>query len=66
MQLNFFLYLLGEIIQRIKNEDDKYSIALPDLQRYKNLWNALSTEVKNRLSVTILLVNRRGKVSELN
>ena len=66
MQLNFFLYLLGEIIQRITNRDDKYSIVLPNLPRYRRLWSKLSTEVKNRLAITILFVNMRGKVSELN
>lgn len=66
MQRNFFLNLLGAIILRIKNRDDKYSIALPNSPNYARLWNCLSAEVKKRLSITILFVNKTGNVSERN
>lgn len=66
MQLNYFLAILGEIIQRIDSEEVKYSIALPNLDRYRTLWNNLSDLVKARLGVTLLLVSEEGEISEIN
>lgn len=32
----------GEMLQRMDDEDTKYSIALPDLEQYRRLWSSLS------------------------
>jgi hypothetical protein len=41
MRVNYFLGALGEILQRMEDPTAKYSIALPDLQQFRNLWKKL-------------------------
>ncbi len=65
MRVNYFLAVIGETLQRMKNEGERYSIALPDIQQYRNLWARLPKLAKERTQITILFVDHTGHVSEL-
>ncbi|MEW5940452.1 MAG: MarR family transcriptional regulator [Chloroflexota bacterium] len=62
---NYFVGMLGEILQRMKDPTAKYSIALPDLQRYRNLWQRLPPLAKSRTSITAIFVDGKGSVLEV-
>lgn len=65
MRVNYFIAILGETLQRMKDESEKYSIALPDIQQYRNLWARLPKLAKERTQITMLFVDHTGHVSEL-
>ena len=65
MRVNYFLAILGETLQRMNDDNAKYSIALPDLQQYRNLWDKLPTLTKLRTGITALFVDERGHVVEV-
>ena len=49
-------------------EDDSaaaYSIALPDLQQFRNLWARLPTLAKERTQISVLFVTRDGSVDKV-
>jgi len=64
MRVNYFLAILGETLQRMKDKDAKYFIALPDIQQYRNLWSRLPALAKERTRINILLVDHTGHVTE--
>lgn len=57
MQGNYFVSMLGELIQRMDDPHAKYSIALPDLPSYRGLWQRLPCLAKERLGITCLFVS---------
>ena len=65
MRGNFFLSVLGEILQRMENKSTKYSIAFPAMQRYKKLWDELPQLAKERLNITCFFVDKENKVIEV-
>jgi hypothetical protein len=62
MRVNYFLGILGETLQRMDNPDATYSIALPDLKQFRNLWSRLPALAKERTKIDALFVNRDGTV----
>ncbi len=62
---NYFLGMLGETLQRMNDSNAKYSIALPDIQRYRNLWQRFPTLAKSRTGITALFIDANGNVKEL-
>ena len=62
MRVNYFLSMLGEILQRMDDPAARYSIALPDLLQYRGLWNRLPMLAKQRTGIDILFVDADGKV----
>jgi hypothetical protein len=66
MRLNFFHAVLGEILQRMDDPNYKYSIALPDMELFRRLWERLPALAKSRLGVTALFVNLTGSITELD
>lgn len=64
MRVNYFLAILGETLQRMDDPKAHYSIALPDLQQYRNLWTRLPLLAKQRTEITLLLVDEVGNVTE--
>jgi hypothetical protein len=60
-----FVSVLGEVLQRMDDPECKYSIALPDLQEFRRLWNRMPSLSKNRIGITALFINAQGFVSEL-
>ncbi|MDP2931337.1 MAG: hypothetical protein Q8O05_02420 [Chloroflexota bacterium] len=62
--VNSFVSVLGEILQRMNDPGCKYSIALPDAEPFRRLWERLPILAKNRTEITALFVNRAGIVTE--
>jgi len=65
MNVNYFLSILGEILQRMDDPNARYSIALPDVPQFRNLWNRLPALGKTRTGITALLIDGDGNVQEL-
>ena len=66
MRVNYFLSILGELLQRMTDEHSTYSIALPDMPQYRRLWERLPTLAKTRTEISILFVNPDGEVTRLD
>ena len=64
MRVNYFLAILGETLQRMDDPRAKYSIALPDVQQFRNLWQRLPHIAKERTEITALFVSEDGSVTE--
>ena len=64
MRLNYFLSMLGELLQRMDDKNAKYSIALPNFERYNKLWSELPKLAKQRNKISCLFVNKNGKIIE--
>lgn len=64
MRVNYFLAILGELLQRMDDPDAAYSIAMPDMPQYRGLWNRLPRLAKERLGITALFIDDAGAVSE--
>jgi hypothetical protein len=62
MRVNYFLAMLGEILQRMNDPKALYSIALPDIKQFRNLWARLPALAKQRTTITALFVSEDGKV----
>jgi hypothetical protein len=65
MQNNYFVGVIGELIQRMSDERAKHSIAFPDVPKFRRLWSELPAMVKDRLKLSALLVSEDGTVSEI-
>ena len=62
MRVNYFLAILGETLQRMDDPRAKYSIALPDVQQFRRLWQRLPQLAKERTGITALFVSDDGLV----
>lgn len=62
MRVNYFLAILGETLQRMNDPESDYSIALPDMQQFRNLWERLPLLAKQRTGISILFVDHNGKI----
>ncbi len=65
MRVNYFLGILGETLQRMDDPNAKYSIALPDIQQFRNLWKKLPSLAKSRTGITAIFVDKDGNISEI-
>ena len=63
MRVNYFLSMLGELLQRMNDPNARYSIALPDLPQYVALWSRLPALAKERGRISALFVSQDGSVS---
>lgn len=63
--VNYFLAVLGEILQRMKRKNYKYSIALSNIKQYKNLWGKLPRVAKSRLHLSVLFISNNGEIVQL-
>ena len=66
MRVNYFLAILGETLQRMADPNAKYSIALPDLKQYRDLWNKLPRLAKERTGISVLFVNGNHEIEEVS
>ena len=57
MQGNYFLAVLGEILFRMTDPNAKYSIAVPDVPRFRKLWQRLPALAKSRTGFSALFVD---------
>ena len=62
MRVNYFLAILGETLQRMDDADAKYSIALPNMQQYRKLWDRLPRLAKDRTQISVIFVSENGLV----
>lgn len=60
MRNNYFLGVLGETLQRMNDESASFSVAFPDLQKFRRLWAELPAVVKVKLKMTALFVGANG------
>ncbi|MBV7506769.1 MarR family transcriptional regulator [Bacillus sp. sid0103] len=65
MRANYFVAILGETLQRMSDPNAKYSIAFPDMQQYRNLWNRLPRLAKERTGISVLFVNEKRDIEEV-
>jgi hypothetical protein len=65
MRVNYFLAVLGELLQRMDDPAARYSIALPDIKQFRGLWSRLPTLAKDRTHITALFVAQSGDVEEV-
>jgi hypothetical protein len=61
-----FVSVIGKIVQLMDDENCKYSIALPDKQQFRRLWDRLPDLAKERTGITALFVNYKGDIHETN
>lgn len=66
MQNNYFVGVIGELMQRMSDERAKHSIAFPDVPKFRRLWSELPLMVKERLKLSALMVAEDGGVVEVN
>lgn len=62
MRVNYFIAMLGELLQRMDDPDARYSIAMPDMKQFRGLWDRLPELAKQRVQVTALFVGLNGTV----
>jgi hypothetical protein len=66
MRVNYFPAVLGETLQRMDDPKAAYSIALPDLKQFRNLWSRLPMVAKQRTKITALFVKGDGRVEQVD
>ncbi len=64
-QGNYFWLAIGELLQRMVLDDVKYSLAFPDLPRYRGLWERFPNLAKRRARISCLFVDKHGGIVEL-
>ena len=57
-QANYFLGMLGELLQRMDDEDATYAIALPENRQYRGLVDRLPRLARNRIGLNVYWVAR--------
>ena len=59
-QVNYFLGMLGELVQRMDDDQAEYGIALPRNRQYEGLVERLPRLAKDRLRLVVFWVTRDG------
>ena len=59
-QVNYFLGMLGELVQRMDDAQAMYGIALPDNRQYRGLVDRLPALARERLRLSVFWVRRDG------
>lgn len=59
-QVNYFLGMLGELLQRMDDPEATYAIALPDNGQYRRLVERLPRFARERLGLVVFWVARRA------
>ena len=65
MRNNYFIGILGEMLQRMDDPVARYSICFPDIEKYRRLWNELPSLAKKRTTIDILFVDKDGRIENL-
>lgn len=65
MRVNYFVAILGELLQRMSDPAARYSIALPDMRQFRRLWEGLPSPAKSRTGISALFVAESGEVREV-
>lgn len=59
-QVNYFLGMLGELVQRMDDANASYGIAIPANRQYRGLVDRLPALAKERLRLSVFWVSRKG------
>lgn len=59
-QVNYFVGMLGELVQRMDDAQAWYGIALPDNPQYRGLVNRMPLLARERLRLAVFWVSRTG------
>lgn len=62
---NYFLGAIGELVERMSDEQATYGLTLPDNRTYRRLVQRLLRLAKNRLRLRVLFVGRAGRNIEV-
>jgi hypothetical protein len=65
MRVNYFIAMLGEVLQRMSLPDARYSIALPDMVQFRRLWERLPALARQRTGITAIFVAADGTVDHV-
>ena len=65
MRVNYFIGMLGELLQRMSLPHAHYSIALPDMKQFRRLWERLPALARERTGISALFVSSHGTVDHL-
>jgi hypothetical protein len=65
MRVNYFIGMLGELLQRMSVPDARYSIALPDMAQFRRLWERLPALARQRTGISALFVSANGRVDHV-
>jgi cytochrome c553 len=65
MRVNYFIMALGELLQRMDKPDASYSVAFPDMQQFRRLWERLPALAKKHTGIRALFVDKNGNVVRL-
>lgn len=65
MRNNYFIGILGEMLQRMDDPNARYTIAFPDIEKFRRLWNDLPELAKKRTTIDLLLVDPQGNIENL-
>ena len=63
MRANYFHSIIGEILLRMDDTKAKYSIALPDMQQFRNLWQRFPRLAKDRTQINAIFISSDGAVT---
>lgn len=64
MRSNHFLSVIGETLQRMEDPDARYSVAFPDMRKFRNLWARFPKLGKSRTGISAFFVRTDGGVDE--
>lgn len=64
--VNSFVSVFGEILQRMDDPRNKYSVAFPDMKPFRRLWERLPTLAKNKTGITALFIDPAEMVTEID
>lgn len=59
-QVNYFLGMLGELVQRMNDPRARYGIALPANRQYRGLVDRVPALARERLRLVVFWVSRKG------
>ncbi len=62
MRVNYFVSILGEMLQRMGDPAARYSIALPDMRQFRNLWMRLPALAKKRTAIDAIFISENGTI----
>lgn len=66
LRVDYFLVVLGCLLQRMSDAPAVYSIALPVHPQFERLWERLPSLAKKRIGISLLLVDSSGAVRQVN
>ncbi|MFZ2414298.1 MAG: hypothetical protein WAW16_08790 [Candidatus Cryosericum sp.] len=62
MRVNYYVSILGEVLQRMDDPSARYSIALPNMQQSRNLWMRLPALAKRCTAIGAIFVSENGTI----